>query len=268
MQTQSTSPNRANQDPLGVEGDLSLGQRPLFTKSYDWVLFDADETLFHFDAFQGLKVMFSRLNYEFTREDFLKYEAVNRPLWVEYQNGAITASELQTKRFEVWAEKLGREPAELNSAFLDAMADICSPLNGAVSLLTALRGQSRLGIITNGFIQLQRLRLERTGLLPFCDVVIISEEVAVAKPDRRIFDYALSRMGNPSVDNVLMVGDNPHSDIKGGLNAGMDTCWFNRGGASAPAGVAPHFQVSSLKQLEEMFVESRKLKEGGADATH
>ncbi|MGS0725448.1 pyrimidine 5'-nucleotidase, partial [Shewanella sp. 0m-11] len=58
---------------------------------YKWVLFDADETLFHFDAFQGLQLMFSRFDVDFTRQDFLQYQTVNQPLWVDYQDGKLTA---------------------------------------------------------------------------------------------------------------------------------------------------------------------------------
>ncbi len=80
-----------------------------------------------------------------------------------------------------------------------------------------------MGIITNGFTSLQQTRLERTGLRDHFDLLIISEEVGVAKPDARIFDYALAQAGNPSRDRVLMVGDTAESDIRGGVNAGLAT---------------------------------------------
>ncbi len=81
------------------------------------------------------------------------------------------------------------------------------PLPGAVSLLNALQGKVRMGIITNGFTSLQQTRLERTGLRDHFDLLIISEQVGVAKPDARIFDYALAQAGNPPRSRVLMVGD-------------------------------------------------------------
>ena len=65
---------------------------------YSWVLFDADETLFRFDAFQGLKLMFSRFNVDFTDQDYAEYQAVNQPLWVDYQDGRINAQQLQITR--------------------------------------------------------------------------------------------------------------------------------------------------------------------------
>ena len=104
---------------------------------------------------------------------------------------------------------------------MNAMAEICAPLPGAVSLLNALQGKVRMGIITNGFTSLQQTRLERTGLRDHFDLLIISEQVGVAKPDARIFDYALAQAGNPPRSRVLMVGGTAESDIRGGVNAGL-----------------------------------------------
>ena len=73
---------------------------------YDWILFDADETLFHFDAFKGMKLMFERKGVDFTREDFAQYQQVNKPLWVDYQDGKITATDIKHLRFVEWAERL------------------------------------------------------------------------------------------------------------------------------------------------------------------
>ena len=83
---------------------------------WDWIFFDADETLFTFDSFTGLQRMFLDYSVTFTAEDFQDYQAVNKPLWVDYQNGAITSLQLQHGRFESWAERLNVEPGKLNEA--------------------------------------------------------------------------------------------------------------------------------------------------------
>ena len=225
-------------------------------KPYEWILFDADETLFEFDALRGLKLMFSRFGINFSDADFSEYQLVNKPLWVQYQNGEISATQLQCQRFQSWAERLDETPKTLNSAFLSAMADICAPLQGAANLLNTLRGKMKLGIITNGFTELQQVRLERTGFRDHFDVLIISEQVGVAKPHPEIFEYALSAMGHPSRERVLMVGDNPDSDILGGLNAGLHTCWVNADNKPEPTDIKPHYQVSSLSELESLLVQS------------
>ena len=225
-------------------------------KPYEWILFDADETLFEFDALRGLKLMFSRFGINFSDADFSEYQLVNKPLWVQYQNGEISATQLQYQRFQSWAERLDETPKTLNSAFLSAMADICAPLQGAANLLNTLRGKMKLGIITNGFTELQQVRLERTGFRDHFDVLIISEQVGVAKPHPEIFEYALSAMGHPSRERVLMVCDNPDTDILGVLNAGLHTCWVNADNKPEPTDIKPHYQVSSLSELESLLVQS------------
>ena len=221
---------------------------------YDWILFDADETLFHFDAFKGMQLMFSRKGVDFTQADYNQYQEVNKPLWVAYQNGKIDAHELKHSRFLQWAEKLGTTTMELNSAFLSAMADICTLLPGARDLIDSLSKRAKLGIITNGFEELQDVRLEKTGLKKFFEQVIISEQVGVAKPDKKIFDYALGKMNYPCKSRVLMVGDTLQSDIVGGINFGIETCWLNRHNVEKEEGLEPTYIVSSLVELKKILI--------------
>jgi 5'-nucleotidase len=219
-------------------------------KTYQWILFDADETLFHFDSFKGLQLMFSRMDIVFTHDDYQEYQVTNKPLWVDYQNGKITADQLQHRRFNSWAAKVNITPHNLNKLFLDTMAEICQPLEGATQLLNSLKGKVKMGIITNGFTQLQQTRLERTGLRTHFELLVISEQVGIAKPHLGIFEHALSLMGNPNRNSVLMVGDTPESDILGGINAGLDTCWLNINKNPTPEGITPQYQVASLLELE------------------
>ncbi|WP_019216207.1 pyrimidine 5'-nucleotidase, partial [Legionella tunisiensis] len=150
-------------------------------KTYEWILFDADETLFNFDSFEGLQRMLSRFEVNFTQQDYQAYQVVNKSLWIDYQNGTITAQELQHQRFAIWADKLQVSTQVLHSTFMAVMADICTPIEGAQNLLIALKGKVKLGIITNGFTELQQIRLERTGLKVYFDILVISEQVGFAK---------------------------------------------------------------------------------------
>ncbi len=232
--------------------DEERGEMKKF-KPYQWIVFDADDTLFHFDAFAGLKLFFSRIGIIFTELDYQAYQAVNKALWLEYQNGKITATQLQYRRFESWGQALQAAPEDLNSAFLSAMAEICVPLEGAVSLLDTLKGRVKLGIITNGFTALQEKRLDRNGLTAHFNFVVISEQVGVAKPHPDIFEHAWQLMGCPKRNTVLMVGDNLDSDILGGMNAGFDTCWLNSTGKPVSQEIKPRYMVSSLHALAQLL---------------
>lgn len=222
-------------------------------KQYRCILFDADDTLFHFDAFSGLKLMFSRFDVSFSDHDFAEYQLINRPLWVAYQNNTITSAQLQIKRFELWAQRLNCLPQVLSEAFLEAMADIGTPIEGAFNLLNSLQGKYKLGIITNGFTRLQEIRLKKAGLRDYFDVLVISEQLGVPKPSRKIFDHTLELLAHTDRESVLMVGDNPDSDILGGLNAGIDTCWFNPEKSEHHPTIKPHYMISTLYELEQLL---------------
>jgi len=223
---------------------------------YKWILFDADETLFHFDAYKGLKLMFSRLGVAFSDEQYHAFEAVNLPLWQQYQDGEISAKQLRHHRFAYWADKLATTTEHLNEAFLAAMAEICTLLPGVQSLIEKIEGKAHLGIITNGFTELQQVRLEKTGLDSAFTTLVISEQVGVAKPDPAIFEHALEQMNFPPKEQVLMVGDNPHSDIVGGLKAGLHTCWLNLHGSQRPQGVEPHYEIRCMDELHDILLAS------------
>ncbi|KUV70896.1 pyrimidine 5'-nucleotidase, partial [Escherichia coli] len=164
---------------------------------WDWIFFDADETLFTFDSFTGLQRMFLDYSVTFTAEDFQDYQAVNKPLWVDYQNGAITSLQLQHGRFESWAERLNVEPGKLNEAFINAMAEICTPLPGAVSLLNAIRGNANFFGNHQQIEVITQARAFQTYLLQGAKAVGDDADFGVAKPNKKIFDYALEQAGNP-----------------------------------------------------------------------
>jgi YjjG family noncanonical pyrimidine nucleotidase len=220
---------------------------------YQWVVFDADDTLFRFDAFQGLKLTFSRFGVDFTAADYDAYEAINQPLWVDYQHNLITAAQLKQARFQAWANRLQVSTDEINHAFLATRSEIGEPMQGAEVLLAALHGNAKLGIITNGFSEFQQSRLERAGFHNYFEWVVTSEEVGAAKPHPIIFEHAFSKMNYPERHRVLMVGDNPESDIVGGWRAGFDTCWLNVHHRPLPAGIQPTYQVSDLTELAHLL---------------
>jgi putative hydrolase of the HAD superfamily len=236
---------------------VSQGLLKIKTHPYDWVLFDADETLFHFDSRGGLELMLRELDLNLSDQDFEQYQALNQKLWKQYELHEITAQELAEKRFNYWVKDSGKTGAELNSLFLQAMAEVCVPIEGAVDLIVNLKksGLVKLGLISNGFSQLQKIRLEKAGLLECFEFFMTSEEAGIAKPNSEIFEHAFSKMGEFTHSRVLMVGDNYHSDIKGGLGVGIDTCWFNRDAKPLSEGLAlPKHQVSSLAEVKHLVI--------------
>ncbi|MGX2950229.1 pyrimidine 5'-nucleotidase [Ursidibacter sp. B-7004-1] len=216
---------------------------------YQWILFDADETLFSFNSFLGLKVMMERYGVPFNEQDYEQFQAVNKPLWVAYQNKEITAQDLQRIRFEKIAQQTGQEPLALNQELMAEMALVSLPLEGVKEMLDSLFGKVKMAIITNGFHSLQQKRLENTALNKYFDLVVVSETVGAAKPAPQIFESAFAQMGNVDKHAILMVGDTLSSDVQGGINVGIDTCWFNPTQQPNQTTIQPTYEIASILDL-------------------
>ena len=223
-------------------------------KIYEWILFDADNTLFHFDDFSGLRCMFKKhFEIEFCEKAYQAFQLISRPLWNSYQNGEISAQHLQEQRFYAWSEKLQISTMQLNSLFMQTMASISKPLHGVINLLNFIKGKVKIGIITNGFTELQQTRLERTGLKDFFELHVISDQVGIPKPNVLIFEHAILLAGNPAREKVLMVGDTFETDILGAINAKLDTCWLNPKRKPLPQNFIINHQVCSISELQSLL---------------
>jgi 2-haloacid dehalogenase len=104
-------------------------------------------------------------------------------------------------------------------------------------------------MVTNGLSDVQRARIERCGLDDYFDAVIISSEVGHTKPRGEIFDIAFERLGNPSRSSAVMIGDSLTSDIRGGSDYGIATCWYNPHGSPAGDSDVITHEVAALADL-------------------
>ena len=195
--------------------------------AYQWILFDLDDTLFDFPAAEALRAAFAHYSVTLAAEMLADYQALNRALWEQYNAGLIDVQTLKQARFRDLAPQLGVAPLELNQRFMQAILERSQPLGGVQQTLQLLQGRVKMGIITNGFADIQHARLQQSGLAECFDFMLVSEELGVNKPDPRIFNAALARMPQIEAADVLMVGDNPQTDVAGAAGVGMETCWFN-----------------------------------------
>ncbi|ACL33559.1 pyrimidine 5'-nucleotidase [Glaesserella parasuis] len=216
---------------------------------YQWILFDADETLFSFNSYLGLQAVLACYGIEFSQDDYEAFQAVNKPLWLAYQNQEITIEQLQICRFSNIAKKIGKDELALNNELMLKMAVISKPLSGTIEVLEKLFGIIRMGIITNGLEILQKKRLENTNTEKYFDIVISSEVAGVPKPDERIFKFAFQQMGDINKSRILMVGDTLSSDILGANQIGIDSCWFNPCKEVNHTEIKPTYEITDLKQL-------------------
>jgi 2-haloacid dehalogenase len=219
---------------------------------YPWLLLDADGTLFDYDRAEldALRATSVEAGLQFSPAWLPAYRRINTALWEGFERGEVDQETIKTRRFEQLADELGLalEPAEFGRRYLAHLAEQTHLIEGAEETLKALRRTSGLVVLTNGLKEVQRPRLARSRIGSLVDGVVVSEEVGAAKPDGRIFEIAFEQMGGPSKQEVLMVGDSLLSDIRGGNDFGIDTCWYNPNGRPRDGAVST-YEIARLREL-------------------
>ena len=230
--------------------------------AYQHLFFDLDHTLWDFEtnSKETLRELFSRNHlHERVTPDFdlffEKYSFHNKKLWDRYHHGFITQQELKWKRmwhalleFKMGDEKLSRQ---LSEEFLQILPTKTQLFPYTVEILEYLTGKHyKLHLITNGFENVQWRKLETSKIGHYFSSVITSELACCLKPQKAIFDFAISRAGCCYKES-MMLGDNLDADIQGAMNAGMDTVFVNH--IREQTTLKPTHIIYHLKELEDIL---------------
>ncbi|MBN2509750.1 MAG: YjjG family noncanonical pyrimidine nucleotidase [Spirochaetales bacterium] len=228
-------------------------------KNYPVVFFDADDTLFDYQAAEAYALsQVLSLSAITVEEDILKaYRDINSRLWRLKEEGRIATEELRVLRFKRLFETLGLGPEgaweEASTRYLEFLGNAGFLIKGAEEVCRVFfYGGVRLVLVTNGIKEVQHSRLAVSGLGSFFNKVIISDEAGAAKPAKEFFDYTFRVCGLSDAARVLLVGDSITADIKGGNDYGIDTCWYNPRGLPHPQDIVPQYQVSDLESLKAL----------------
>lgn len=197
------------------------------------VLIDADDTLldFHKAEKQALKTTLSEINIEWTEELNEIYLEENLKIWKEYEKNEITRDELKVQRFERFFKRASLIPdlsyGEINNIYIENLSQCGYMLEGAMDFVKSLKRYANVYIATNGLAFTQRGRLKASGLDNIVDGAFISEEINFNKPSKDYFDYIFSQLGITDKSSVIIIGDSLTSDMQGGKNAGITTCFYS-----------------------------------------
>jgi putative hydrolase of the HAD superfamily len=237
----------------------------------DWLFLDLDNTLWDFDgnAEDALSELFHRhhlhLRSGFDVHGFVAlYKIINETFWKRYEAGEIGKDFLRTQRFTQTFLEMGIPPEDHPENAWEEYLAICPTLKkvvpGAMEFLEFAARNVPVGIITNGFENTQKGKLEMTGMARFVRFVVNSETEAAAKPQKEIFDAALRRAGT-TADRALYIGDTLSSDIYGSIGAGIQVIWFNPSELDVPVDLSEEVlflgQETSLDALRQRL--SREL---------
>ena len=222
-------------------------------KNIRHVFFDLDHTLWDFDKNSSLAFssIFQKHRIEVELADFLKvYTPINENYWKLYKEDRVTKEDLRYGRLKESFDglKINVTDSQINSLSIDYIEHLPNHnhlLEGTLEILDYLYPTYKLHIITNGFAEVQRRKLETSGILKYFSSVTTSEDVGVKKPHRRIFETALqSAMAN--VHESIMIGDNLEADILGAKQFGMQAILYNYYRTEFPG---DYFQVLKMKEL-------------------
>lgn len=198
---------------------------------YDVFLFDLDDTLFDFGETEKRAFSHSFLSSGFPnglRDYRASYNTISKVLWDDLEQGRISLTELKTERFKrlFMQHDLDMDAEVFGQAYLKNLGKEVHLIDGVTEMLINLTG-CKLAILTNGFKDVQLARIDGSVLKNSFDAIITSEETGYQKPQPEIFEYTFNKLQIADKSRVLMIGDSLSSDIQGGNNFGIDTCWFN-----------------------------------------
>ena len=222
-------------------------------RKYEDLLFDIDNTLMDFTAGEkaALFQTMEEMGVAISEADYEKYLEINRAAWARFETGELDSKSVQRVRFEDYAEHLGRDTAQgigMNARYVENLGQQAILLPGAMETLQTLAQHYKLAVATNGLTLVQRARLQKSGFLPLLSGVFISQEMGVQKPSRAYYETIFAYYGDTAREKYLMIGDSLSADIAGGVNAGIDTCWYRPAGAGEPE-IQPTYTVNGYDEL-------------------
>ncbi|MES2519557.1 MAG: YjjG family noncanonical pyrimidine nucleotidase [Bacteroidota bacterium] len=227
---------------------------------YKHIFFDLDHTLW--DHNTNSKIALEEVYHHFdlqtlgvpsSSQFYLKFNEINHQLWDKYEAGRISQPELRHSRFRLIFSQLGVDNHavcdELSETYISISSKKHNLLPNAKNTLEYLFPKYPLHIITNGFDEIQSVKMNAGQITHFFKEVVTSQNSGYKKPDSRIFEYALKKVGAVAQE-CLMIGDSFQSDIVGATRAGIDAVFFNPDQRPQEISIKPKYEIQDLAELK------------------
>ncbi len=217
------------------------------------VLFDLDDTLFDFHKAEKIALTKTLVHFGIdpTEETLALYSTINAAHWKRLELGEISREEVKVGRYRELFKTIGVEcdPVKATAYYESMLAIGHYFMPGAPELLEELYRKYRLYIVSNGTAKVQEGRIGSSGIAKYMDGIFISQILGANKPDKQFFDICFAEIPDFSLSETVIIGDSLSSDIKGGINAGIITVWFNPKGRENDSDIKPDYTIKELSEV-------------------
>lgn len=221
-------------------------------KKYTTLYFDLDNTLLDFSAAEDMAIrkLFTLHNLPISDEKIKKYSSINQTWWERFEKGEIAKSEIYSGRFREYLEfyALSGDPVKMADDYFDFLSEGYFLMDGANKALEYIKLQGyTVCITTNGMSRTQYRRIDNCAIKQYFDYIFVSEDAGHQKPEVEYFDFVMANTPERDKSKILVIGDSMSSDILGGINFGVDTCWLNPKGKAGT--YKPTYEITQIMQI-------------------
>lgn len=230
-----------------------------YTMKYEILLFDADNTILDFDKSeeQALRRAFVEMGLPFDEQVLQIYRKNNMYQWHLFEQGKLSKPQVLINRFVETFNELN-----IPLDHVDCVANLYEEylklgffvVPHAEEVLQTLQAKCKMYVVSNGVATIQSSRMKGSGLEKYFIDRFVSEAVGYPKPQIEYFDYCFDHIDGFDKAKTLIIGDSLSSDIQGGINAGIDTCWFNPTHAPNNSSLTATYEIDDLRQLFEIVL--------------
>lgn len=223
----------------------------------EFLFLDLDDTILDFGKAEHIAIRqtFLLLGIAPTEALLERYRVINIAHWQMLERGELTREQVLVQRFAVLFREFGLtgDAALCARIYAEQLSNHWDFLPGALEAVQALSGKYRLYLASNGTASVQEKRLTGAALKPYFADIFISQQLGADKPSPEFFRRSFARIPDFDPDRAMIVGDSLTSDIQGGKNVGIRTCWVNLHGKKAPEDIQPDYEISSIAELEALL---------------
>ncbi len=225
-------------------------------KKYTTLYFDLDNTILDFSTteYKAIKQLLTMHSLPNSDDIIAKYSAINQSWWECFEKGEIKKEEIFAGRFKTFLEHFGFDgnPQKMADDYFELLAAGHDIIKNADTVVKELKNRGYIiCITTNGVSKTQYRRINECGLKQYFDYVIVSEDAAHQKPEAEYFEYVMANTPEKDKSKILVIGDSLSSDIKGGINFHVDTCWFNS--KDKPTVLKYTYKIANIMQILDIL---------------